>query len=263
MRLSLILPALNEAAVITATLAALQPLRALGHEVILVDGGSTDGTPILTAPKVDRVITAPRGRARQMNAGAGQAHGEALVFVHADTRLPEGAGALVSDALQQRLWGRFDVRIAGRPWVLRVVAALMNGRSRLTGIATGDQVIFVRRDAFAALGGFPDLPLMEDIALSRRLKRLGPPACLRQRVITSGRRWESQGPWRTILLMWRLRFDYWRGAPAESLAGRYRLPSQPLAPPSRDGYGLVEIDEPADLGDVPDKLGGQERFPGL
>ena len=142
-----------------------------------------------------------------MNAGAAQAQGEALVFVHADTRLPEGAGALVSDALQQRLWGRFDVRITGRPWVLRVVAALMNGRSRLTGIATGDQAIFVRRDTFAALGGFPDLPLMEgDIALSRapqapwparlsgRQRSQSPPA--------GG--WESQGPWRTILLMWRI-----------------------------------------------------------
>jgi rSAM/selenodomain-associated transferase 2 len=236
MRLSLILPALDEAASIPATLACLQPLRALGHEVILVDGGSTDGTPTLAAPRVDRVITSPRGRARQMNAGAAQAQGEALVFVHADTHLPEGAGSLISDALQHRLWGRFDVRIAGRPWVLKVVAALMNGRSRLTGITTGDQAIFVRRDTFAALGGFPDLPLMEDIALSRRLKRLGPPACLRQRVTTSGRRWESQGPWRTILLMWWLRFDYWRGVPAESLAGRYRPPAQPPAPPLGDGF---------------------------
>ncbi|MGB8145581.1 MAG: TIGR04283 family arsenosugar biosynthesis glycosyltransferase [Chromatiaceae bacterium] len=236
MRLSLILPALDEAASIPATLACLQPLRALGHEVILVDGGSTDGTPTLAAPRVDRVITSPRGRARQMNAGAAQAQGEALVFVHADTHLPEGAGSLISDALQHRLWGRFDVRIAGRPWVLKVIAALMNGRSRLTGITTGDQAIFVRRDTFAALGGFPDLPLMEDIALSRRLKRLGPPACLRQRVTTSGRRWESQGPWRTILLMWWLRFDYWRGVPAESLAGRYRPPAQPPAPPLRDGF---------------------------
>lgn len=234
MKLSLILPALDEAAAIPATLASLQPLRALGHEVILVDGGSTDGTPILAAPGVDRVITAPRGRARQMNAGAAQAQGEALVFLHADTRLPEGAGPLVCDALHQRLWGRFDVRIAGRPWILRVVAALMNGRSRLTGIATGDQAIFVRRDTFVALGGFPDLPLMEDIALSRRLKRHGPPACLLQRVTTSGRRWESQGPWRTILLMWRLRFDYWRGVPVDALAGRYHLPAQPPTLPCGD-----------------------------
>ena len=234
MRLSFILPALNEAAIIPATLASLQPLRALGHEVILVDGGSTDGTPTLAAPGVDRVITAPRGRARQMNAGAAQAQGEALVFLHADTHLPEGADALVRDALQARLWGRFDVRITGRPWVLRVVAALMNVRSRLTGIATGDQAIFVRRATFAALGGFPDLPLMEDIAISKGLKRLGPPACLRQRVTTSGRRWETQGPWRTILLMWRLRFDYWRGVPPEALAGRYRLSAQTPTLPCGD-----------------------------
>ena len=226
MRLTFILPALDEAAGLMATLSPLQPLRAQGHEVILVDGGSRDGTPDLAAPWVDRVLTAPWGRARQMNTGAAVAQGEALVFLHADTRLPADAVALIQAALRQRLWGRFDVLIAGRPWVLKVVALLMNLRSRLTGIATGDQAIFVRREVFIAVGGFPDQPLMEDIALSRRLKRLGPTACLWQRVLTSGRRWESQGPWRTILLMWRLRFDYWRGVPAESLAVRYRLPAQ-------------------------------------
>ncbi len=226
MRLTFILPALDEAGGLMATLSPLQPLRAQGHEVILVDGGSHDGTPDLAAPWVDRVLTAPQGRARQMNAGAAAAQGEALVFLHADTRLPADAVALIQAALRQRLWGRFDVLIAGRPWVLKVVALLMNLRSRLTGIATGDQAIFVRREVFIAVGGFPDQPLMEDIALSQRLKRLGPPACLRQRVLTSGRRWESQGPWGTILLMWRLRFDYWRGVPAEALAARYRLPAQ-------------------------------------
>lgn len=226
MRLTFILPALDEAAGLMATLSPLQPLRAQGHEVILVDGGSQDGTPDLAAPWVDRVLTAPRGRARQMNAGAAVAQGEALVFLHADTRLPPDAVALIQAALRERLWGRFDVRIAGRPPVLKLVALLMNLRSRLTGIATGDQAIFVHREVFTVLGGFPDQPLMEDIALSQRLKRQGPPACLRQRVLTSGRRWECQGPWRTVLLMWRLRFDYWRGVPAEALAVRYRLPAQ-------------------------------------
>ncbi len=226
MRLTFILPALDEAAGLMATLSPLQPLRAQGHEVILVDGGSRDGTPDLAAPWVDRVLIAPRGRARQMNTGAAVAQGEALVFLHADTRLPADAVALIQAALRRRLWGRFDVLIAGRPWVLKVVALLMNLRSRLTSIATGDQAIFVRRKAFTAVGGFPDQPLMEDIALSQRLKRLGPPVCLRHRVLTSGRRWESQGPWRTILLMWRLRLDYWRGVPAEALAARYRLPAQ-------------------------------------
>ena len=226
MRITFILPALDEATGLMATLSPLQPLRAQGHEIILVDGGSRDGTPDLAAPWVDQVLTTPRGRARQMNAGADVAQGEALVFLHADTRLPADAVALIQAALRRRLWGRFDVLIAGRPWVLKVVALLMNLRSRLTGIATGDQAIFVRREVFTAVGGFPDQPLMEDIALSHRLKRRGPPACLRQRVLTSGRRWESQGPWRTILLMWRLRFDYWRGVPAEALAARYHLPAQ-------------------------------------
>jgi rSAM/selenodomain-associated transferase 2 len=226
MRLTFILPALDEAAGLKATLSPLQPLRAQGHEVILVDGGSRDGTPDLAAPWVDRVLTAPRGRARQMNAGAAVAQGEALVFLHADTRLPPDAVALIQAALRERLWGRFDVRIAGRPPVLKLVALLMNLRSRLTGIATGDQAIFVHREVFTVLGGFLDQPLMEDIALSQQLKRLGPPACLRQRVLTSGRRWESQGPWRTVLLMWRLRFDYWRGVPVAALAARYCLPAR-------------------------------------
>ena len=250
MRLTFILPALDEAAGLMATLSPLQSLRAQGHEVILVDGGSRDGTPDLAVPWVDRVLTAPRGRARQMNAGAAATQGEALVFLHADTRLPEDAAPLIQGALRERLWGRFDVRITGRPRVLKLVARLMNLRSRLTGIATGDQALFVRREAFTAVGGFPDQPLIEDIELSKRLKRLGPPACLRQRVLTSGRRWESQGPWRTILLMWCLRFDYWRGVPAEALAARYCLPArtQTVASPTDERCQLT--DTVASLPDV-------------
>jgi rSAM/selenodomain-associated transferase 2 len=223
MRLSIVVPTLDEAGGIVATLAPLQALRALGHEIIVVDGGSTDATPAVAVPLADRVLNTLRGRARQMNAGAALARSEALVFLHADTRLPEGAAVLIAEALHRRRWGRFDVRIAGRPRLLRVIAALMNLRSRLTGIATGDQAIFVERAAFATVGGFPDQPLMEDIELSRRLKRLGPPACLRARVLTSGRRWETQGPWRAVMLMWRLRLDYWRGVPAERLAELYRV----------------------------------------
>jgi rSAM/selenodomain-associated transferase 2 len=221
MRLSIVVPTLNEAEGIAAALMPLQGLRTQGHELIVADGGSADATATLAAPLADRVIAAPRGRARQMNAGAAAADGEALLFLHADTRLPDGAAAVIEAALAGHVWGRFDVRIAGRPFMLHVVAALMNLRSRLTGIATGDQALFVTRATFAAAGGFPDLPLMEDIELSRRLKRLGPPACLRARVLTSGRRWERHGVWRTILLMWRLRFDYWRGVPAARLARRY------------------------------------------
>ncbi|MGF1548798.1 MAG: TIGR04283 family arsenosugar biosynthesis glycosyltransferase [Thiotrichales bacterium] len=221
MRLSVIVPALNEAAGIRACLDRLQGLRQRGHELILVDGGSVDETPALAAPLVDRVLGVPRGRARQMNAGAAAATGEVLLFLHADTRLPADAAEAITAALAFHDWGRFDVVIEGRARILRVVARLMNLRSRLTGIATGDQAIFVRRTVFAAVGGYPDQPLMEDIALSSRLKRLGSPACLRARVVTSGRRWEQRGVWRTILLMWRLRLAYWIGVPAERLARRY------------------------------------------
>jgi rSAM/selenodomain-associated transferase 2 len=158
-----------------------------------------------------------------MNAGAALGWGEALLFLHADTTLPEHADAHLLQALSQgHVWGRFDVRIDGRPRMLAVVAAMMNLRSRWTGIATGDQAIFMRRATFAQVGGFAPLPLMEDIDLSQRLCAVGPPACLRQRVLTSGRRWEQRGVWRTIVLMWRLRWRYWRGESAHSLAEDYR-----------------------------------------
>ena len=223
MRLSIVLPVLDEADGIAATLALLAPLRQRGHEVIVVDGGSRDGTPALAAPAADQVCNSPRGRALQMNAGAAAAHGEVLLFLHADTALPPGADMLIAQALAGgSCWGRFDVRIEGRSTVLPLVAALMNLRSRLTGIATGDQAIFVGTALFRRLGGYAELPLMEDIELSRRLRAVGPPACLRQRVLTSGRRWEAFGVWRTIFLMWRLRWQYWRGTPAEVLARAWR-----------------------------------------
>ncbi|MEO5882173.1 MAG: TIGR04283 family arsenosugar biosynthesis glycosyltransferase [Caldimonas sp.] len=221
--LSIVLPVLDEAVAIEATLRALAPLRARGVEVIVADGGSTDATPELARPLADRVLVAPRGRARQMNAGAALARGEVLMFLHADTLLPDDADGLVRDAIDAgAAWGRFDVRIAGRPWMLRVVAAFMNARSRWSGIATGDQAVFVRRPVFERLGGFPDQPLMEDIELSARLRTVGPPACLGTRVTTSGRRWESRGVWPTIFLMWRLRWRYSRGESAHTLARAYR-----------------------------------------
>ena len=222
-RLSIVMPALNEAEGIETTLQALQPLRAQGVEVVLADGGSSDGTAARAAPWVDCVVAAPRGRALQMNAGAECTHSDLLLFLHADTRLPEAADVQVLQAVAGgACWGRFDVHIEGHPWMLRVVATMMNQRSRLSGIATGDQAIFVTRAAFLQVGGFPAQPLMEDIELSRRLKRLGRPACLRAKVHTSGRRWEQRGVWRTILLMWRLRWRYWRGESATRLAQAYR-----------------------------------------
>ncbi|MBA4177879.1 MAG: glycosyl transferase [Leptothrix sp. (in: Bacteria)] len=217
------MPALDEAAGITAALQALAPWRARGHEVIVVDGGSHDATVALAAPHADHVLGSTRGRAAQMNAGAAVAQGDALLFLHADTRLPAGAEAALQRALAQGArWGRFDVRIAGRSAWLPVIATLMNLRSRLTGIATGDQAIYVEAALFRRLGGYAVLPLMEDIELSRRLRAVASPCCLREHVLTSGRRWESRGVWRTVWLMWRLRWRYWRGTPADELARAYR-----------------------------------------
>jgi rSAM/selenodomain-associated transferase 2 len=222
--LSIVVPVLDEATGIVATLQALAALREAGTEVIVVDGGSADTTVALARPWADAVLESPRGRARQMNAGAARARAAALLFLHADTRLPAQADRLVAAALAdgRAAWGRFDVTIAGRAPMLRVVAALMNLRSRLSGIATGDQAMFMTRAAFDAVGGFADQPLMEDIELSRRLRRLGRAVCLREHVVTSGRRWERRGVWRTIVLMWRLRLLYWLGVGAERLAPHYR-----------------------------------------
>jgi len=217
-RLSIIVPALNEAAGIARTLEVLAPLRARGHEVILADGGSEDGTREIAVPFVDRVLVAARGRARQMNAGAAASTGDALLFLHADTRLPADADRIVFHALEKSLWGRFDVAIEGRSAMLPAIAFFINLRSRLSGIATGDQAIFVRRGAFA---GFPEIALMEDVAFSKAMKRRSTPACLRARATTSGRRWERGGVLRTVLLMWRLRLAYFLGASPDELARRY------------------------------------------
>lgn len=222
-RLSIVIPTLDEAREIDARLAALQPLRERGCEVIVADGGSRDATVALAARHADRVIASPKGRAMQMNAGARASHGEWLLFLHADTCLPPRADHLIAAALSGRhRWGRFDIRLAGRAWPLCMVALGMNLRSRLSGIATGDQALFMTREAFERLAGFPEQPLMEDIEMSKRLKRLSPPACLRARVVSSGRRWERQGIWRTIWQMWRLRFRYWRGVDSRRLANKYR-----------------------------------------
>ncbi len=193
-RISIIVPTLNEGDGIAAALAALAPLREQGHEVIVVDGGSGDGTPALARGAADRVVSAPRGRASQMNAAAALARGAVLLFLHADTRLPENADARILHGLAAsgRAWGRFDARIDGESRLLPVIAFFMNLRSRATGIATGDQAIFVRRDAFERAGRFPPLELMEDIALSSSLKRVSRPLCIAEKVVTSGRRWERR-----------------------------------------------------------------------
>jgi rSAM/selenodomain-associated transferase 2 len=221
-KLSIIVPTLNEAEGIAAHLEALAPLRQRGSELIVVDGGSRDGTADRARLLADKVLTARRGRAAQMNAGAAAASGAAILFLHADTRLPAPADWLVADALAAGCeWGRFDVRIDGRHPLLGVVARAMNLRSRATGIATGDQAIFVTRKAFHAIGGYADIPLMEDIVLSRALRRRSRPACLSATVTTSGRRWEAGGVLYTIVTMWRLRLAFYLGADPRRLARAY------------------------------------------
>ena len=223
-RLSIIIPALDEAECIAATLESLVELRRLGHEIIVVDGGSSDATVAIADGLADVVVCSAPGRAVQMNAGARIAAGEVLLFLHADSRLPVDSDRLVLQGLAASgaAWGRFDVRIAGSHVLLRLVEGMMNVRSRLTHICTGDQGIFVRREAFEAVGGYPRQALMEDIAISTRLRRLSAPLCLRERCETSARRWESGGVLRTILLMWWLRLQYAFGASPVRLACAYR-----------------------------------------
>ncbi len=223
-KLCIVMPVLDEAERLRELLQALQPLRQRGALVIVADGGSQDGSLDIAHDLADLVLQVPRGRAAQMNAGAAACEGELLLFLHADTHLPDDADALIEAALAPdsgHHWGRFDVRFDSPRRVLRLVAGAMNLRSRWTGIATGDQAMFVRRSLFNQVGGFPDLPLMEDITLSSTLKRHGPPACLRPPVITSARRWERRGVWRTIVLMWRLRAAYFLGADPTQLAIDY------------------------------------------
>ena len=214
MRLSIVIPALNEADTIVATLTPLQAMRSRGAEVILVDGGSTDATTQIAMPLIDRALNSAKGRAIQMNAGAAVATGEVLLFLHADSILPADADQTIFNALRSssRKWGRFDVSIVGQHFFLRVISWFMNHRSRLTGIATGDQGLFMTTDVFNAAGKFTNIPLMEDVAMCVALKKISAPICLKQKIITSGRRWEKHGLWRTIFLMWRIRLAYFLGA---------------------------------------------------
>ena len=224
MRLSIVVPMLNEVEQLPELFAHLLPFQRSGCEVIFADSGSIDGSAKLAEVAGFIVVQATRGRARQMNMGAVHAKGDVLLFLHADTRLPQGALHHITQALAASncCWGRFDVRITGKSFMLRVVGYMINWRSRLTGIATGDQAIFVRRTIFEQLCGYPDQPLMEDIEMCKRLKAISRPACIAHCVSTSGRRWETHGVWRTIMLMWRLRFAYWWGVDAAELVRMYR-----------------------------------------
>lgn len=232
--LTVIVPTLNEAATIEACLRRLAPLRTRDVEVIVVDGGSTDDTAGLARPLCNILVRSARGRALQMNAGAQAASGDVLLFLHADTELPADADTLILDALRRRpsqVWGRFDVQISGRARLLCLVGKMINIRSRLTGVATGDQAIFCYRDVFIRENGFPEIPVMEDVALSKQLRRRSRPLCLNAPAITSGRRWEMYGVIRTIVLMWWLRLAYVMGVPPETLSRWYRY--TPVKRPSK------------------------------
>ncbi len=220
MRFSIIIPVLNEANGIVPCLMALQKLRQQS-EIIVVDGGSKDQTVSMASQRADVVLSAQRGRASQMNQGAGQAVGEVLIFLHADTFLPETALQDIGQAMERNDWGRFDIQLQGAHRMLKIVSWMMNWRSRMTGIATGDQVIFIKKQLFEQAGGYPEIALMEDIAISRQLKRLSAPVCLRSRVISSGRRWEQFGVFKTIMMMWALRARYFFGDKPEVLAELY------------------------------------------
>lgn len=221
MKFSIIIPALNEQHGIKECLLALQPYR-YQAEIILVDGGSHDQTISIATPLVDKVLTSDKGRARQMNVGANSATGDVLIFLHADTYLPGNALALISETIGVAIWGRFDICLTGSHWMLAIIAQMMNWRSRLTGIATGDQVIFVTKTAFNAVNGYPTIALMEDISLCQRLKKLSPPLCLRAKVHSSARRWQEFGVFKIILLMWSLRLGYFFGENPQMLALLYR-----------------------------------------
>jgi rSAM/selenodomain-associated transferase 2 len=221
MKFSIIIPTLNEAQSIVNCLTALQPYRD-GCEIIVVDGGSVDTTLKLARPLADKVIVSEKGRAIQMNSGANCAEGDVLIFLHADTFLPKEAFDLIVQSLDDnQRWGRFDVKLSGGHPMLTVISFFMNWRSRLTGIATGDQVIFINKQLFESMGGYPIIPLMEDIALCKNLIKITSPVCLKAKVISSGRRWEQNGVIKTIVLMWSLRLRYFLGADPQILAQPY------------------------------------------
>lgn len=219
---SIIIPVLNEANGVVHVLERLQGVFGQGAEVVVVDGGSDDETVERARLLADRVTISRRGRGLQMNTGAALATGDVLLFLHADTLLPASALELIREAVDNgATWGRFDVYIEGSIRGLGMVAFMMNWRSRLTGIATGDQAIFVTREAFERKGGFPAIPLMEDIVFSEAMRKEARPACLSARVTTSGRRWEKHGLLRTILTMWWLRLRFYFGASPNDLAREY------------------------------------------
>lgn len=230
---SIIIPVLNEVDNLPLLFDNINRLNPNPQQVILVDGGSNDDSIGIIRSFINKLIPdndrkidwqmteSKAGRALQMNTGAALATSDVLLFLHADTQLPMNVIESVSEAMKRAEWGRFDVQIASRQPTLRLVSQMINWRSRLSGIATGDQAIFISQFLFEQIGGYPNQALMEDIELCKQLKGIAKPACLKSKVITSARRWQQHGTWRTIILMWHLRFDYWRGVSTDNIKARY------------------------------------------
>jgi len=219
--ISIIIPTLNECDTLPSTLKPLQAFRQTQIEIIVVDGGSSDDTMSIASTLADKILSADKGRAHQMNAGAEKAAGEVLLFLHADAQLPDNATPLIEQYVRPKQWGRFNVRLNSPHWLLKMNGWLMNYRSCLTGIVTGDQGLFVHRTMFEEIGGFPDIPLMEDIAISKKLKQYNRPICLKSRITVDTRYWEQHGIWRSIFRMWKIRLAYFLGIPAEHLVNKY------------------------------------------
>lgn len=220
-KISIIIPVLNEAATIEQHLHRLRTLQKQGHEVIVADGGSTDGTLDIARRHADRVITSGKGRALQMNAGAETASGEIFLFLHADTALPTQAEQLLQAGAGGDGWGYFALRLSGKNPLFRVIEFFINQRSRLSRIGTGDQAIFITRELFRRVDGYDEIPLMEDIALCKKLRKICTPVYLHAPVLTSSRRWEAHGIVATVVKMWRLRLAYFLGADPARLAKKY------------------------------------------
>jgi len=220
--ISIVIPVLNEEKKLPDLLSHLQQFRKQGHELIVVDGGSHDNSLMLAQEYADSVIVSIAGRAVQMNSGASVAKGDVFLFLHSDTVLPDNALELISNHFKKPFWGRFDVRLSSDKFIFRIIERFINLRSRLTSINTGDQAIFIDSQLFHSMGGFPEIALMEDIAISKKLKNIVSPICLKQKVITSSRRWESRGIVATVLLMWKLRLYYFFGVSPDKLNRLYR-----------------------------------------
>jgi len=221
-KLSVIVPVINEEMNLSRIAGCLRSVIEQGHEVIIVDGGSTDNTLTIAYDITDTIIISKKGRALQMNNGASVASGNVVLFLHADTLLPENVAEIISDVyVGENFWGRFDVRLSNEKYVYRLIECMMNMRSSLTSIVTGDQAMFFEKNLFDRIGGFPEIALMEDVEISRQLKKISKPVRLKSKVVTSSRRWETNGVVATVLLMWKLRLYYFFGVSPEKLSQMY------------------------------------------